>query len=214
MFEKWRAARSSRGGDSAGPEESAAPVAPATASGDAWRALPPVQRVLDGGPRTIAEYGFSSFLATHWNPSFQSDLGHGAVPDAPGGVMLDAVRAVPAPVPVQKSAAPSRPAELPGLRLPVAASGTGTGPGPGPGPGTEAGAGAAVASSPASPRAVAGRCPRVRVLVPRRRRPSSVWPRQRTVGAGTPLARSGPSPALSLGVRPRPLRYEVTARRP
>ncbi|MFD9247201.1 hypothetical protein ACFV0D_35825, partial [Streptomyces sp. NPDC059556] len=103
MFEKWRTARTrnaqhARDAESGGREESSASVAPA-ASGDAWRALPPVQRVLAAGPRTVAEYGFSTSLATHWNPSFQSDLGHGAVPDAPGGVLLDAVRAVPLPVP-------------------------------------------------------------------------------------------------------------------
>ncbi|MFE6856661.1 hypothetical protein ACFVDH_38445, partial [Streptomyces sp. NPDC057674] len=128
VFEKWRTARTrnaqqARGAESGGREESSASVAPAAASGDAWRALPPVQRVLAAGPRTVAEHGFSTSLATHWNPSFQSDLGHGAVPDAPGGVMLDAVRAVPLPVPGEPaSAGHSGTAELPGLRLPVAGS--------------------------------------------------------------------------------------------
>ncbi|MFD7576292.1 hypothetical protein ACFV6U_38195, partial [Streptomyces sp. NPDC059810] len=128
VFEKWRTARTrnaqhAQAAESGGREESSASVAPAAASGDAWRALTPVQRVLAAGPRTVAEHGFSTSLATHWNPSFQSDLGHGAVPDAPGGVMLDAVRAVPLPVPGEPaSAGHSGTAELPGLRLPVAGS--------------------------------------------------------------------------------------------
>ncbi|MEU4279929.1 hypothetical protein AB0F57_34210, partial [Streptomyces tanashiensis] len=110
MFEKWRGRKAA---DAGAPARDAAPVAPATATGDAWLGLPPVRRVLDGAPRTITEHGFAASLATHWNPSFQSDLGHGAVPDAPGGVLLDAVRTVREP------AGPPA-AELPGLRLPVA----------------------------------------------------------------------------------------------
>ncbi len=132
MFEKWRTARtrSTRGAESGVREESSASVAPSASSGDAWRALPPVQRVLAAGPRTVAEYGFSASLATHWNPSFQSDLGHGAVPDAPGGVMLDAVRAVPSPV-GREPAGRSEGTELPGLRLPLAGA-AGSGPGAAP----------------------------------------------------------------------------------
>ncbi|MFC8886682.1 hypothetical protein ACFT56_31165, partial [Streptomyces cinereoruber] len=115
------------------PRGTEAAVENAVASGDAWRSLPPVQRVVDA-PRTVAERGFAASLATHWNPSFRTDLGHGALPDAPAGVFLDAVRPVP----------PSS-TELPGLRLPTtgrtdpagaeevrggtAASGTGTGTG-------------------------------------------------------------------------------------
>lgn len=159
MFEKWRTARTARGAESGGREESVASVAPAAAPGDAWRALPPVQRVLDAGPRTIAEHGFSTSLATHWNPSFQSDLGHGAVPDAPGGVMLDAVR----PVPVRESAGRPEGAELPGLRLPVAGS-------------VEAGSPSASGSASGSGDG-AGLCPRAaREGGAPRRRPFSVCP--------------------------------------
>src|SRR5690348_4766636 len=115
MFEKWRARRSS--GAQSATEPVTGSTAPATAPGDAWLGLPPVQRVLDGAPRTIASHGFAASLATQWNPSFQTDLGHGAVPDAPGGVLLDAVRPVRPP-----SGTPAP--ELPGLRLPVAGHAT------------------------------------------------------------------------------------------
>ncbi|MEX0171477.1 hypothetical protein MRBLMG1_004134, partial [Streptomyces sp. LMG1-1-1.1] len=123
MFGKWRG-RKSHGAEAGAPVEGAAPAAPAAAPGDAWRGLPPVQRVLDA-PRTIAEHGFSTSLATHWNPSFQSDLGHGALPDAPAGVLLDAVR------PVLGSGTGPAGGELPGLRLPVArAAGSAADPAP------------------------------------------------------------------------------------
>ncbi|MBD0717001.1 hypothetical protein BU196_24270, partial [Streptomyces sp. CBMA370] len=135
MFEKWRTARAARGSEARGeaPARTEAPATP-VAPGDAWRALPPVQRVLDG-PRTVAEHGFASSLATHWNPSFQRDLGHGAVPDAPGGVLLDAVRPVTGPTTTST--------ELPGLRLPVAGRGA-TPPEPSASPVRASGAGPAV----------------------------------------------------------------------
>ncbi|MFE0779031.1 hypothetical protein ACFW3E_39040, partial [Streptomyces sp. NPDC058861] len=89
-------------------------VTDVTAPGDAWRTMPPVRRVL-GAPRTVAEHGFAASLATHWDPSFRTALGHGALPDAPAGVLLDAARPVP----------PSN-GEPPGLRLPVAGGAGGT----------------------------------------------------------------------------------------
>ncbi|MET8509415.1 hypothetical protein ABZV60_33050, partial [Streptomyces sp. NPDC004787] len=111
MFDRWRGRRKHPAPRT--HEEtvtSPAPQAAPSASGTAWQALPPVQRVL-APPTPIAEHGFAASLATHWDPSFHSHLGHGAVPDAPAGLLLDAVR----PVPPSSTTA----AELPGVRLPA-----------------------------------------------------------------------------------------------
>ncbi|MER7914297.1 hypothetical protein ABTY23_31975, partial [Streptomyces sp. NPDC096068] len=134
MFERWRSRR---------PRAVAETTEAVRAPGDAWRSLPPVQRVLDA-PRPVAEPGFAASLATHWNPSFQTGLGHGALPDAPTGLLLDALRPAPAPN-----------TELPGRRLPVTGVGAGAGAGAVPGVARRTATGAAVrAEGPqAAPRA-------------------------------------------------------------
>ncbi|MGW7310826.1 hypothetical protein ACWGI1_35380, partial [Streptomyces sp. NPDC054835] len=106
MFGRWKSRRGGSGDTSPAPE-----AAPRTGPGDAWAALPPVQRVL-APPQRVADPSFSTALATHADPSFQRELGHGRTPSAPSGLLLDAVRVLP-----------DRPTgtELPAVRLPVTA---------------------------------------------------------------------------------------------
>ncbi|MFC8510039.1 hypothetical protein ACFUIS_26995, partial [Streptomyces sp. NPDC057266] len=112
MFGRWKARRGA-GGDTSG---ASAPTPSQPGPGDAWAALPPLQRALPPA-RPVADPSFAASLATHSDPSFQRALGHGSVVSAPGGLLLDAVRVLPD----RPSGAP-----LPAMRLPVAAGPDGT----------------------------------------------------------------------------------------